>query len=121
MVDGADTTWGTETLSWMVRRKAIGATDGRPVAMGNFVHFLVVALVSVRHLPDTSQLAAFAGNAVVNAAFAAAFGWLLFCGSGSAEDAQGATCGCGIGPPQWPVLKRPAGSSVERETVILTR
>lgn len=78
--------FGLGILNWMGRHKAIGGIYSRPVAMTNFVHFLVVALVFVRHLPDTDHIGTYAAAGGANAAFAAAFGWLLFCGRDDAAD-----------------------------------
>lgn len=81
---------GLAALDWMARRNAIGGIYSRPVAVANLVHFLVVALVLLRHLPDTTHVGLYVAGGGLNAVFAAAFGWLVYCGRG---DADGPSCG----------------------------
>lgn len=69
---------GFAFLNWMAKGNMIGGIYSRPVAVGNFLHFLVGALTLLKQ-QITSEvhwiLLAVLGLFVL---FAALFGWLLF-------------------------------------------
>ena len=72
---------GFAMLNWMAKDSLIGGIYNRPVAIGNLVHFLIVAIAIAKLL--------FAGNAqpfvlILGAfyiVFALGFAWLVFAGS----------------------------------------
>lgn len=69
---------GFAMLNWMARGVLIGGVYARPVALGNFLHFAVVAIVLVKALvaePVTAGSAVAAGLYVL---FAVWFGGALF-------------------------------------------
>lgn len=69
---------GFAMLNWMARAFVIGGIYSRPVAMGNFLHFTVVALAVVKVALGGSRSIEIMIGAVVYVVFAAAFGVLLF-------------------------------------------
>ncbi len=69
---------GMAMLNWMARANLIGGVYSRPVAMGNFLHFVVGALVLVRAWMDGSAGAAIPVASGAYALFAAGFGTVLF-------------------------------------------
>jgi hypothetical protein len=75
---------GFAMLNWMARPNLIGGVYGRPVALGNFVHFAVVAVVLLKALLAGQLPAGTAALAAAYAAFAAWFGLVLFTHPGKA-------------------------------------
>jgi len=70
---------GISMLNWMARANLIGGIYSRPVAMGNFLHFAVGALVLVRAWMDgDAGVVAIPVAGGVYALFAGAFGAVLF-------------------------------------------
>lgn len=68
---------GFAALNWMARGLLIGGIYGRPLALGNFLHFVVVAITLVRVLLEL-QLPIVIALTVIYAVFAAWFGLVLF-------------------------------------------
>jgi hypothetical protein len=77
---------GFGMLNWMARTNLIGGIYSRPVALGNFIHFAVVAVVLLKALLAGQLPAAMAAVAVAYAAFAAWFGFVLFTHPGKAPE-----------------------------------
>lgn len=70
--------FGFALLNWMAQANLVGGIYGRPVAMGNFVHFFVAALAILKAvLAGQHSMPALAGAAAY-AAFAALFAAVLF-------------------------------------------
>jgi hypothetical protein len=69
---------GFAMLNWTARANLIGGIYSRPVALGNFLHFSVVALAMLKMLmaghPDPVVLA----GVLVYSAFCVSFGLILF-------------------------------------------
>jgi hypothetical protein len=68
---------GFAILNWMSRGVTIGGIYARPLAMANFLHFAVVAIVLVKFLMNQSSYS-IAAVAVIYCVFAAWFGLVLF-------------------------------------------
>jgi hypothetical protein len=69
---------GFAMLNWMARANLIGGIYSRPVAMGNFLHFTMGALVLVRAWMDGGAGIAIPAGAGVYSLFAVGFGTVLF-------------------------------------------
>lgn len=82
--------FGLAVLNWMARGNLIGGIYSRPVALANFAHFLAVTVVFAQQLPGASAMAEYGVTAGLNAAFAGAFGYVVFGGGGSCG---GGSCG----------------------------
>jgi len=69
---------GFAVLNWMAREKAIGGIYSRPVAIGNFLHFLMIAILLLRQVVSgqTSAELIIATGAYVF--FAVGFGSLVY-------------------------------------------
>ncbi len=80
---------GFAMLNWMARANLIGGIYSRPVAMGNFLHFAVGALVLVRAWVDGDAGVAIPAAGGVYALFAVAFGAVLFTHPASESASQG--------------------------------
>lgn len=74
---------GFAILNWMAREKLIGGIYSRPVAIGNFAHFLAGGIVLIKFLPSASSLVFFGPLAAVFALLAGAFGYVVFSRGGS--------------------------------------
>ena len=70
---------GFALLDWHARGAPFGGIYGRPVALGNFLHFTVIALALAKAAAATPT-GALVALAVLAAAFALAFGRVLFFG-----------------------------------------
>ena len=68
---------GFGTLNWMAKNNLIGGIYSRPVALGNFMHFLVAGLALIKAAPGLG-IPQIWGLAVMYAAFALAFGFVAF-------------------------------------------
>lgn len=68
---------GFAILNWMARSNLIGGIYNRPVALGNFLHFTMVALVLLKALMVEQSVEIVVG-AVVYSAFAIWFGLAIF-------------------------------------------
>jgi hypothetical protein len=89
---GAQSEWGSElvlqaagaayvgfaVMNWMARDILIGGIYSRPLAMGNFVHFVVVTITLLKVLLDGHLRVAVAIAFVVFAVFAVWFGFVAF-------------------------------------------
>lgn len=73
---------GFAILNWMAREKLIGGIYSRPVALGNFVHFLAAALVLIKQLPTTASTPEYVIGTVAYSIFAGCFGYVVFAGGG---------------------------------------
>ena len=69
---------GIAILNWMARANLIGGIYSRPVAMGNFLHFMMGALVLLRAWIDGITGIAIPAGASVYTIFAVWFGLILF-------------------------------------------
>ena len=76
--------FGLAAIDWMARGAPFGGIYGRPIALGNFAHFLILALAlgKAAALAPSAPLVATAAVAAV-AAFA--FGRLVFFQSATAN------------------------------------
>jgi len=68
---------GFAVLNWMARGILIGGIYARPVALGNFLHFAMVAVMLTREAIDHGVVQ-LATSAAVFGAFAISFGVVLF-------------------------------------------
>ena len=69
---------GFALLNWMAKDVVIGGIYSRPVAMGNFTHFFVMAAALVRLSASAQRNAFILPAAVVYIVFAVCFGILIF-------------------------------------------
>jgi hypothetical protein len=69
---------GFAMLNWMARANLIGGVYSRPVAMGNFLHFAVVAVTLVKALAGGMRGGPILAGAVLYAVFAVWFGLVVF-------------------------------------------
>lgn len=69
---------GFAFMNWMARGNAIGGIYQRPMAIGNFTHFLIAALALLKALPGALTSTGHVVLALIYALFALAFGRLLF-------------------------------------------
>lgn len=74
---------GFAVLNWMARGNIIGGIYSRPVALGNFFHFTIIAITLLK-LAITGQPAnLFITGALLYSIFAISFGYILFAGGKS--------------------------------------
>ena len=69
---------GQAMLNWMARANLIGGIYSRPVAVCNFMHFAVLAVVLVKALLAGQTAPEIVLGAALYLAFACAFGFVLF-------------------------------------------
>jgi hypothetical protein len=69
---------GFAMLNWMARGNLIGGVYSRPVAMGNFLHFAVVAIALLKALLGGASAEIILIGAVVYSVFAVWFGLVVF-------------------------------------------
>jgi hypothetical protein len=69
---------GFAMVNWMSRANLMGGIYNRPLALGNFLHFTVVALAALRVLIAGERLPELIAGAVAYAAFCVWFGLVLF-------------------------------------------
>ncbi|NGP88823.1 hypothetical protein [Fodinibius halophilus] len=69
---------GYALLNWMARSNIIGAIYSRPVAIGNFAHFLMAGIAMIKYLINSSAATPLVVLALLNSLFAVWFGYLLF-------------------------------------------
>lgn len=69
---------GFAVLNWMARGNIIGGIYSRPVALGNFFHFVLIAIVLLRELIVQSTGGVLVVGFAFYTVFAACFGYLLF-------------------------------------------
>jgi hypothetical protein len=65
-------------INWMVKDNLIGGIYNRPVAMGNFTHFLMGSLALVKGIFSIHISVAFLFICILYSAFAILFGIVLF-------------------------------------------
>ena len=65
-------------INWMVKASLIGGIYNRPVAMGNFIHFLMGALVLVKGIRVVQVSTGFVVVCIIYSIFAILFGIVLF-------------------------------------------
>jgi hypothetical protein len=68
---------GFAMLNWMARGVLIGGIYARPLAAGNFLHFVVAAITLVKAAMAFGAVPLVI-SAAVFVAFAIAFGWVMF-------------------------------------------
>ena len=69
---------GFAFLNWMAKDNLIGGVYSRPVAMGNMLHFFVVAMALLRVAISNQRTHALILAAILYAAFAVWFGLVVF-------------------------------------------
>ena len=69
---------GFAMLNWMARGNLIGGIYSRPIAMGNFLHFAVVAVTLLKALLSGTRAEFILVGAVVYSVFAVWFGLVVF-------------------------------------------
>jgi hypothetical protein len=69
---------GFAMLNWMARGNLIGGVYSRPVAMGNFLHFAVIAITLVKALLGGMESRGVLIGAVLYPVFAVWFGLVAF-------------------------------------------
>ena len=69
---------GFAGLNWMGRANLIGGIYGRPVAIGNLMHFLVAGIALLKFAPQASPPAPMWVLAAMYAVLALAFGLIVF-------------------------------------------
>jgi hypothetical protein len=69
---------GFAMLNWMARGSLIGGIYGRPVAFGNFLHLMVVALAMLKALIAGPRPPMIIVGACVYWLLCLGFGWVLF-------------------------------------------
>src|SRR6185436_2682373 len=72
-------------LDWTAKDSRIGGIYARPIALGNFTHFFVGALLLIKFQLSNAGHAALWVVLIVYGVFAVLFGWLLFGSSGIAK------------------------------------
>ncbi|MBL7960003.1 hypothetical protein JNL27_07140 [bacterium] len=65
-------------INWMAKDILIGGIYSRPVAVGNFMHFMVGALALIKGVLKNSDLSVLWIAALIYCAFAIAFGMVIF-------------------------------------------
>ncbi len=76
---------GFAMLNWMARENLIGGIYSRPVGMGNFLHFTIVALAMIRFAIGGFARAEVLVMAAVFTVLAMWFGLVIFTAPGKAE------------------------------------
>jgi len=79
---------GFAAVNWTPRGSVIGGIYGRPVTIGNFLHFAVVAVTLIK-ASIASAAPAFVAAAIAYTIFAIWFGVALFTHPGSGEPDSG--------------------------------
>lgn len=69
---------GFAMLNWMARGSLIGGIYGRPLAMGNFLHFFMVALLLLKALAAGPATSGIVIGALAYTVFGLWFGLVLF-------------------------------------------
>ena len=69
---------GFAALNWMARSNLIGGIYSRPVAVGNFLHFMVVAILLVKQLASGITMQTVTYGSILYLVFAICFGYVLF-------------------------------------------
>jgi hypothetical protein len=69
---------GFAVLNWMAKDNLIGGIYSKPVGLGNFLHFFMVAMALVKALSAGSPQPGMIGAALVYIVFAVWFGLVVF-------------------------------------------
>jgi hypothetical protein len=69
---------GFAVLNWMAKDNLIGGIYSRPVALGNFLHFFMVAMAIIKALTAGTRGTGVIGAVLVYAVFAVWFGFVVF-------------------------------------------
>ena len=69
---------GFAMLNWMARGSLMGGIYGRPLAMGNFLHFFMVALLLLKALAAGPATSGIVIGALAYTVFGLWFGLVLF-------------------------------------------
>lgn len=80
---------GFAMLDWMARGSVLGGIYGRPVVLGNFLHFAIVAIALVKALTRGHPAPALVVGTVVYLVLAVWFGGVLFTSPVSAAPRPG--------------------------------
>jgi len=73
-----DLYFGFAMLNWTAKANLIGGIYSRPIAIGNFTHFLIGALALIKLvLHNTNFMYVWVG-AIIYSVFALLFGWIFF-------------------------------------------
>ena len=80
---------GFAMMNWMAKTVLIGGIYARPLAMGNFLHFLVGALAFLKYAVASSGEAAVWVLAALYSLFAILFGFVFFTHPAKAKMAAG--------------------------------
>jgi hypothetical protein len=78
---------GFAILNWMARANLIGGVYSRPVAVGNFMHFAVVAVVLLKAM--NAGFRGLLAAAIIYSVFAVWFGLVVFTHPRSKQDVLG--------------------------------
>ncbi|MBN7815493.1 hypothetical protein [Algoriphagus pacificus] len=70
--------FGFAMINWMVRGSTIGGIYNRPIAVGNFTHFIMGALALLKFLPQHFDQIPFLILAGIYTVFAVIFALILF-------------------------------------------
>jgi hypothetical protein len=73
-------------MNWTVKDGVIGGIYQRPVSLANFAHFFAGALTALKYLLSHSASPLIVGIAVIYAAYAVMFYWLVFRSTGLKPD-----------------------------------
>ncbi len=73
---------GFAMMNWMAKTVLIGGIYARPLCMGNFIHFAIVAIVLIKVGMNTTSLKFIWIAAIVYSIFAILFGIVLFTSPG---------------------------------------
>lgn len=74
---------GFAILNWMARGNIIGGIYSRPVALGNFFHFTIIAITLLKLAVVGESKTLFITGASLYSVFAISFGYILFAGGKS--------------------------------------
>ena len=69
---------GFAMMNWMAKGNIIGGIYSKPLAMGNFTHYLVAALALIKGTAYYHEFRLMIMLAVLYTVFAILFGWLAF-------------------------------------------
>jgi len=74
---------GFAVLNWMARGNIIGGIYSRPVALGNFFHFTIIAITLLKLTITNQATTLFITGGLLYSIFAISFGYILFAGGKS--------------------------------------
>jgi hypothetical protein len=69
---------GFAVMNWMAKTVLIGGIYARPLAMGNFAHFIIAAIALIKAVMKKSDLEYLWLAAILYSTFAVLFGLVLF-------------------------------------------